>query len=78
MARRRLWRVVKAQGLWIRCRVNQVGGMGIRERLHRTFNHKSVFRDKMETPAQLRSPLPEFQKWYNDKRWHSSLGDQTL
>ena len=27
-------------GQWIRCRVNQVGGMGILERLKRTFKYQ--------------------------------------
>ena len=62
---------------WIRCRVNQVGGMGILERLNRTFKYESVFRDEMETSDQLRTHLPEFHKWYNEERWHSSLGYQT-
>ena len=51
--------------------------MGILERLNRTFKYESVFRDEMETSDQLRTHLPEFHKWYNEERWHSSLGYQT-
>ena len=64
-------------GQWIRCRVNQVGGMGILERLNRTFKYDSVFRDEIETAAQLRAHLPEFQRWYNEERLHSLIGYQT-
>ena len=63
-------------GQWIRCRVNQVGGMGILERLNRTFKYESVFRDDIETSGQLRGHLPEFQRWYNEERLHSSVGYQ--
>ena len=63
-------------GQWIRCRVNQVGGMGILERLNRTFKYESVFRDDIETAIQLRAHLPEFERWYNEERLHSSIGYQ--
>jgi transposase InsO family protein len=63
-------------GQWIRCRVNQVGGMGILERLNRTFKYESVFRDEIETSRQLRAHLPEFERWYNEERLHSSVGYQ--
>ena len=63
-------------GQWIRCRVNQVGGMGILERLNRTFKYDSVFRDEIETSGQLRAHLPEFQHWYNEERLHSGVGYQ--
>lgn len=61
-------------GQWIRCRVNQVGRMGILERLNRTFKYDSVFRDEIDTVAQLRAHLPEFEQWYNEDRLHSSAG----
>ena len=38
-------------GCWIRCRVSQVGGMGILERLNRTFKHDYIFRYKVNTSA---------------------------
>lgn len=31
-------------GQWVRCRVAQPGGMGILERLNRTFKHEFIFR----------------------------------
>lgn len=64
-------------GQWIRCRVNQVGGMGILERLNRTFKYESVFRDEIETSVQLQAHLSEFRRWYNEERLHSSLGYRT-
>jgi putative transposase len=64
-------------GQWVRCRVNQVGGMGILERLNRTFKYESVFRDEIETSGQLSAHLPEFQRWYNEERLHSRLDYQT-
>ena len=63
-------------GQWIRCRVHQVGGMGILERLNRTFKYESVCRDEIETATQLRTHLPEFERWYNEERLHSSVGYQ--
>jgi putative transposase len=50
-------------GQWLRCRVNEVGGMGILERLKRTFKYESVFGDAIETSVQLRDHLPEFERW---------------
>ena len=61
-------------GQWIRCRVNQVGGMGILERLNRTFKYESVFRDEIETSGELRAHLPAFERWYNEERLHSRVG----
>ena len=63
-------------GQWLRCRVNEVGGMGILERLNRTFKYERVFRDDIETSVQLRDHLPEFERWYNEERLHSSVGYQ--
>ena len=63
-------------GNWVRCRVNQVGGMGILERLNRTFKYDRVFRDEIETAAQLRAHLPEFERWYNEERLHSRVDYQ--
>lgn len=69
-------RCCQAIGQWVRCRVNQVGGMGILERLHRTFKYECVFRHEVTTSAQLRELVPQFQRWYNRERLHSSLGYQ--
>lgn len=64
-------------GHWVRCRVAQVGGMGILERLNRTFKHEFVFRHEVTTQAELDALLPAFRRWYNERRLHSSLGYRT-
>ena len=64
-------------GQWIRCRVAQVGGMGILERLNRTFKHEFAFRQEGNTLADLKALLPAFQRWYNEQRLHSSVGYRT-
>lgn len=64
-------------GQWVRCRVAQVGGMGILERLNRTFKHQFVFRQEVNTLADLKALLPAFQRWYNEQRLHSSVGYRT-
>jgi putative transposase len=69
-------RCCQAMGQWVRCRVNQVGGMGILERLHRTFKYEFVFRHEVTTSGQLRELVPQFQHWYNRERLHSSLDYQ--
>jgi putative transposase len=69
-------RCCQAMGQWVRCRVNQVGGLGILERLHRTFTYDVVFRHEVTTSGQLRELVPQFQDRYNRERLHSSLGYQ--
>ena len=64
-------------GQWIRCRVAQVGGMGILERLNRTFKHEFAFRQEVNMLADLKALLPAFQRWYNEQRLHSSVGYRT-
>jgi transposase InsO family protein len=64
-------------GNWIRSRVAQVGGMGILERLNRTFKHEFMFRHEVTTQAELKALIPAFIRWYNDRRLHSSLGYRT-
>ncbi|HHW76191.1 MAG TPA: transposase [Xanthomonadaceae bacterium] len=64
-------------GQWVRCRVAQIGGMGILERLNRTFKHEFVFRHEVNTLADLRALLPAFQRWYNEQRLHSHLAYHT-
>ena len=64
-------------GQWIRCRVAQVGGMGILERLNRTFKHEFVFRQEVNTLTDLTALLSPFQRWYNEQRLHSSLEYRT-
>lgn len=69
--------VCETLGSWIRCRVSQVGGMGILERLNRTFKHEFVFRHEVTTQAELTALVPAFMRWYNERRLHSSLGYRT-
>jgi transposase InsO family protein len=69
--------VCQSIGSWVRCRVAQVGGMGILERLNRTFKHEFVFQHEVNTQAELKALLPRFMCWYNDRRLHSSLGYRT-
>ena len=64
-------------GCWVRCRVAQPGGMGILERLNRTFKHEYIFRREVNTLAELQALLPDFKQWYNERRVHSSLGYRT-
>ena len=64
-------------GSWVRCRVAQVGGMGILERLNRTFKHDYIFRHEVTTQAELKALIPRFMHWYNERRLHSSLGYRT-
>lgn len=61
-------------GSWIRCRVAQVGGMGILERLNRTFKHEFIFRHEVNTRADVEALLPAFTQWYNYVSYcHTSL-----
>jgi putative transposase len=66
-----------AVGQWVRSRINDEGGMGILERLNRTFKYEFVFRHEVTTSAELKELVPRFQVWYNQERLHSSLGYQT-
>jgi transposase InsO family protein len=69
-------RCCQGMGQWVRCRINQAGGMGIVERLHRTFKYEFVFRHEVTTSVELKALVPQFQTWYNVERLHSSLGYQ--
>ena len=69
--------VCQTLGQWVRCRVAQVGGMGLLERLNRTFKHEFVFRHEVNTLAELKTLLPAFQRWYNEQRLHSHLQYRT-
>ncbi len=64
-------------GEWIRCRVSVPGGMGMLERLNRTFKHDFIFWHEVNTLADLHPLLPAFIAWYNQRRLHSSLGYKT-
>jgi putative transposase len=69
-------RCCQAIGQWVRCRVNQAGGMGIVERFNRTFKYEFVFRHEVTTVVELQELTPQFREWYNQERLHSSLGYQ--
>jgi transposase InsO family protein len=64
-------------GSWVRCRVNEAGGMGIVERLHKTFKYEFVFREEVSSLPDLLRVAPEFVRWYNVERLHSSIGYDT-
>ena len=58
----------------MRCRVNQVGGMGILERLHRPCKYACVFRHEVEVRADRKRLGPQWQQWSNQARLPSPLG----
>jgi len=64
-------------GSWVRARVNQKGGMGILERLNRTFKYDYLFRLEINSFQDLKDSLKGFRSWYNNIRLHSSLKYQT-
>lgn len=64
-------------GQWLRSKVNQKGGMGILERLNRTFKYSFLFREECRNFAQLRDICRRFERWYNFERKHSSIGFKT-
>lgn len=64
-------------GAWVRARVNQKGGMGILERLNRTFKYDYLFRLEINSFQDLIDSLQGFRSWYNTVRLHSSLKYQT-
>lgn len=67
----------KTLGSWVRARVNQKGGMGILERLNRTFKYDYLFRLEINSFQDLKDSLQGFRSWYNNVRLHSSLNYQT-
>jgi transposase InsO family protein len=56
-------RCCQALGAWVRSRVNQAGGMGLVERLNRTFKYDFVFRHEVTTSFELKALAPRFQDW---------------
>lgn len=64
-------------GQWVRTKINQKGGMGILERLNRTFKHEFCFRRNPETLSQLYEIAEAFKYWYNHIRKHTSIGFKT-
>jgi transposase InsO family protein len=64
-------------GSWVRCKVSQKGGMGILERLNRTYKYSFAFRHDWHSLAEVQQALPEFHRWYNQQRRHSALAYAT-
>lgn len=64
-------------GQWIRSKVSQVGGMGILERMHRTFKYDYLFQHEITNLQELQPLCNGFQTWYNQQRLHAALGYQT-
>lgn len=64
-------------GAWIRSKVSQGGGMGILERMHRTFKYDYLFRHEVNNDQELREVCEGFMRWYNTERPHTALGYRT-
>ena len=64
-------------GSWVRCKVSQKGGMGILERLNRTYKYSFAFRHDWHSLAEVQTALPQFHRWYNQQRRHSALNYTT-
>lgn len=64
-------------GCWVRSKVNQKGGMGILERLNRTFKHQWLFRHEYATLLNVQTLTEGFKAWYNCERRHSALAYAT-
>ena len=60
-------------GAWVRCKVSQKGGMGVLERLNRTYKYAFAFRQDWSSLAEVQTALPDFHRWYNRERRHSAL-----
>jgi putative transposase len=64
-------------GCWVRSKVNQKGGMGILERLNRTWKYQWLFRHEYSTLQGVQALADSFKAWYNRKRRHSALAYTT-
>lgn len=64
-------------GCWVRSKVNQKGGMGILERLNRTWKHQWLFRHEYATLLDVQTLADRFKHWYNRERRHSTLAYAT-
>ena len=60
-------------GCWVRCKVSQKGGMGVLERLNRTYKYAFAFRHDWRSLTEVQTALPDFHHWYNRQRRHSAL-----
>lgn len=61
-------------GAWVRCKVSQKGGMGVLEKLNRTYKYAFAFRQDWRALAEVQTALPDLRHWYNRERRHSALG----
>lgn len=64
-------------GCWVRSKVNQKGGMGILERLNRTWKYQWLFRHEYSTLLDVQTLADRFKAWYNRERRHSTLAYAT-
>lgn len=64
-------------GQWIRSKVSQVGGMGIIERMHRTFKYDFAFKHEIANLQELQAVCDGFKAWYNQQRLHAALDYKT-
>jgi transposase InsO family protein len=64
-------------GTWIRSKVSQKGGMGILERLNRTFKYQFIFRHELTDFITVDALCSDFKLWYNHQRKHSAIGYST-
>lgn len=64
-------------GTWIRSKVSQKGGMGILERLNRTFKYQFIFRHELTDFITVEALCSDFKLWYNHNRKHSAIGYST-
>jgi putative transposase len=64
-------------GAWVRCKISQKGGMGMLERLNRTYKYSYAFRHDWRSLAEVQTALPAFHRWYNRERRHSALNYHT-
>ena len=64
-------------GTWVRCKVSQTGGMGVLERLNRTYKYSYAFRYDWRSLTEVQTALPDFHNWYNRERRHSALNYHT-
>ena len=64
-------------GTWVRSKVSMNGGMGILERLNRTFKYDYCFQEEHASMSQLRDITVRSEAWYNHERLQSAIGYQT-
>lgn len=67
----------KTLGTWIRSKVSQKGGMGILERLNRTFKYQFMFRHELTDFIPVEALCSDFKHWYNHQRKHSAISYST-